>query len=1416
MPFRTRLMLVGVCALGLGLLAEPYIYAQDSVCRGKVKLIASNTEATPEPNLSVCAIRQEDYNQNKFPCYDQKNTDAKGEFEVVLRPDTYVFLVVNPPENYTQKPVPFVAFAVANLKDKIIPDSASTLTKNDKQSRANPAVPQIVLALYRVAATQGHTETILKGNVVGAQRRGLVGANVFVSRVGGVTTELIAKDQAKEHGAFEISIPPRKKSGIYIFSVTAPGFRPYIGSLDAVFEDLTKPNAADRNIHEFKSPIQLKRMDDLVERKDSLIEPVEASLRHVFLPEVMQTLPLPGTRSFDEFALLAPGVLPPPETFGKFGPGVSAGIGTAGQFSINGLRSRENNFTIDGSDNNDDDIGTRRQGFIMTVPQPVESVKELQVITLLADTRFGRNIAGQINVLTKTGAAGNFHGTFYSYISDTRLNSRGPFDQSNVTSSLALRRASDGAPVLFDGAPLVRPSQTGGEDQSTRLQIGIAAGGQLTKDNDTSYFVSLERQDLRADRESHFAVPTAKQRGAFDSGDTGLLLVTAPNVKTPLYPASVPGNAILSLFPFPNNPVGPYGENTYSTVLPADGHGWRSSVKLARDFEGDPPKGRWFPNILTFRPHIDQITGRYNFSWELTTLPVTGGALFSSLRPRVRTQNFAAFVNRTLSASTSDSIRFSVGNTKLSFAERRDGSMLPSTALPGTPFLLNAPLVLNVTKPNADGSLNAPSFVSAAGPAGSALLASLGYQGATQTEQITGPLGQVLVAGFSPIGVDVENFPQTRSNKTFQFADTITSTRNSHIFTYGMDFRKPRINSTLDRNFRPRATFNSLPSGPFANTIELAGSGPAQARTLTGLTLAAAGVPTGLFQTLATVADSSAGLRHTQVNVFFQDQWRLRPNFYLTAGLRYEVNTVPDTVNRRLEDAFNPEELKTLVEQAAGSCQPIARCSDLVSAFTTAFPANFKASFGTDRNDFDPRVGFAWTLRDNTVFRAGFGSYSGNFPDFVLNQVRNAFPTFLPLNVANFTPRSGDRTYLFNLASPAVQQLLASPGGVAPGTLNQISTTNSVGFLVNQIFNLQNVSLAPTVLGFDPILPQPNLKPPYSLHYAFTVEHEFQKDFMLSAAYVGTHGHGLLRLATPDLGLNDTRFAGNIVTSPLTGSAPFPYFQGQILPAQTKIISNSFTIARTFFESTATSTFNSLQLEFRKRYSKGFLIGSAFTYSHSVDDASDFFDIAGAFSLPQNSVIRSERGSSNYDVRIRSATHFVMDVQREWIGRASWEGKKKGWLRTVLGNLQLAGIFTAQGGQPYTVNSSLDVNRDGNLTDRLNTVQGLIDESTNNRVQLQLNPDVNARDLLAADGFDGAIGRNTFRAPQVYNVDLAITGAIPVEGNRRFLVRAEFLNLLNFANYGIPDRILESPGFGTAKSTLVSPRMVQFVGKFQF
>src|SRR5262249_50783822 len=86
---------------------------------------------------------------------------------------------------------------------------------------------------------------------------------------------------------------------------------------------------------------------------------------------MVSVLPLSGVRSFDDLALLAAGVAPPPQVKGVAGPGIGAGIGTAGQFSVNGQRARSNNFSVDGSDNNDEDVGVRRQGFVALVPQSV-------------------------------------------------------------------------------------------------------------------------------------------------------------------------------------------------------------------------------------------------------------------------------------------------------------------------------------------------------------------------------------------------------------------------------------------------------------------------------------------------------------------------------------------------------------------------------------------------------------------------------------------------------------------------------------------------------------------------------------------------------------------------------------------------------------------------------------------------------------------------------------------------------------------------------------------------------------------------------------------------------------------------------------------------------------------------------------
>lgn len=575
-----------------------------------------------------------------------------------------------------------------------------------------------------------------------------------------------------------------------------------------------------------------------------------------------------------------------------------------------------------------------------------------------------------------------------------------------------------------------------------------------------------------------------------------------------------------------------------------------------------------------------------------------------------------------------------------------------------------------------------------------------------------------------------------------------------------------------------------------------------------------------MFQTIAADPNSSIGIRFSQVDLFFQYDRRLTSNLRLNLGVRYELNTVPDTVAHRLENAFDPALLRKQAEEALGVCNPggSQRCDDLVGALTAAFPADFKVSFGSDRNDFNGRVGFAWVpdwrlnREGRLVIRGGFGSYSGQFPGVVIDQSRNAFGPFVPLNYANLSARSPstDKMFLFNLASPAVQQLLLAVNPqlqiIKPGTLNTFSGANPISLLANSLFNLSSLSINSSPLGLDLILPQKQLKAPYAFQYGLTAEYQFKHNYLVSVAYAGTHGVKLLRVSTPDLGTNRSFFSF-LKVSQLSPQSPFPFFDGRVLPPQ-PIISKSFTIARTFFESSATSGYNSLQIELRKRYHGIFEFGSAFTYSHAIDDVSDFFDTTGAFALPQDSLRRSEKGSANFDVRLRSTTHFIIDLPKP----------------RFLGRLQIAGIVTAQSGQPYTVNSAIDVNHDGNLTDRLNTTSGLITHPSNTggRVQLQLAPGTDPLTLLARDGFDGAVGRNTFRAPGLITCDLALTETInslriPRLGeNQKLLFRAEIFNLFNRANFGIPVRILEAPGFGNSTGTSTPPRSVQLALKLQF
>ncbi|HYP00769.1 MAG TPA: carboxypeptidase-like regulatory domain-containing protein, partial [Pyrinomonadaceae bacterium] len=454
--------------------------------------------------------------------------------------------------------------------------------------------------------------------------------------------------------------------GIYTIRVSAPGFatrevrqRLFITRTGEVVPVPVALDPAPTGATAAPTPTPLPQTEldtDIRAR----INASDARQGGAFTEEEVSTLPLGSstfTRTFDELTFLLPGVAPPPQTLGSVaGPGIGAGVGSAGQFSVNGLRSRANNFTVDGSDNNDEDIGVRRQGFFSLVPQPIESIREYQAITLLAPAQFGRNIGAQVNAVSKSGGS-EHHGTVYGFLNTSQLNARNPFDAAGGNSAFALR-AGNNQPVLLDGQPLTVLSDSGGKDSFTLGQGGFVLGGPLRRDR-IFYFVSAESTRANATREESFAVPTVEQRGFGGSGAIGLPLgLLDPNEPFRAFPTSVDGDAVFSLFPFPNNPQGIYGANTFTQSLPAGGRGVIASAKVEGNFK--------------LRGREQNITERYHFTEDSRFIPVSGGAIFSTLKPRVRTQNNSFYLNSELSGANStrpmfNQLRLSYGRTSLNF-----------------------------------------------------------------------------------------------------------------------------------------------------------------------------------------------------------------------------------------------------------------------------------------------------------------------------------------------------------------------------------------------------------------------------------------------------------------------------------------------------------------------------------------------------------------------------------------------------------------------------------------------------------------------------------------------------------------------------------------------------------------------------
>ena len=309
---------------------------------------------------------------------------------------------------------------------------------------------------------------------------------------------------------------------------------------------------------------------------------------------------------------------------------------------------------------------------------------------------------------------------------------------------------------------------------------------------------------------------------------------------------------------------------------------------------------------------------------------------------------------------------------------------------------------------------------------------------------------------------------------------------------------------------------------------------------------------------------------------------------------------------------------------------------------------------------------------------------------------------------------------------------------------------------------------------------QRNLQTPYIQQWNFGVQQQLGGSRVFEIAYVGSKGTHLI----------DARDINQ--PAPSTN----PNFQ-RPNPAFADV---------DMIESQANSIYHSLQMRLQQRLSKGLSLLASYTYSKSIDDSSNFFSSTGDSNFPQNSNdLSAERGLSNFDIRNRFTLSYAYDLPiakgHRWLG---------GW--------QSFGVLTFQSGQPLTVLLLRD-------DDNSNTGQTDILGGSNDRPNVLTNP--NLSNPSAAEWFNtsafvtppygsfGNEGRNIVKGPGLETIDFSILKNTAVAERLKVQFRAEFFNLLNHANFNLPDNFLGSPTFGQVVSAQPA-RRIQFGLKFLF
>jgi len=644
----------------------------------------------------------------------------------------------------------------------------------------------------------------------------------------------------------------------------------------------------------------------------------------------------------------------------------------------------------------------------------------------------------------------------------------------------------------------------------------------------------------------------------------------------------------------------------------------------------------------------------------------------------------------------------------------------------------------------------------------------------------------------------------------YQFKHDMSYTHGAHAFKWGIELRFNRDSTIFGLNPNGLYTFGGGTAYspvfiPSASGLHDINPGDPLPDSLTGLLTATP------FSYTVTAAASltpkgnkfdEAAVRREAYNFYFLDTWKASARLSINYGLRYEVNS-------QIKEAKHRTSLAIPIG-------PDGKPADFLAPGTKQiYVYNPQPPYAMDWNGWGPRLSVDYSVSKHTTLHAG-GAITTLLPNLWLeNYVTGAFPfIFQPLVTAKPGVPVNFQNSVVPITLPPVyttQGTLLFPSGSSSNV--PANTPMDVQRFQNDLAALTpgyEVQLFPAISG------HPHLRNGYIGTDTLGIDQEVGS-VKLSAAYVGTVGVHLANVLSPNgYGGADPAFARftqfNAAGQAIGGFGP-----------------------ESVMSTGAHSSYHALQTSVSQNTPhKGLSFQASYTFSKSMDDTSA---VPGGISgspgvilqtLPQDPFNpKADKGPSTFDVTHVFTLSLIQRLPLERVGFLQPLGKTltKGW--------QLLDITTLTTGPPFTVYSGIQQTGVGaGGTDRPDLI-AIPNFSTSRAVredyfgmgaanssffQIPINVPGGTG---PNQGLFGTLGRNTFRGPGFRDFDIALIKdtAFGHRGNGELAnlqFRAEFFNIFNEVNFGLPSNIVRGSGFGFISKTAGPSRQIQFSLKLNY